>query len=615
MRSVVTKLIVALTASVVFGAGVVALNTASHKPGKPVPVQSSHKPGGAFSKCGGSHKPGDHGCGTGGTSSSGGAGGTIGTGGVVSSGGVVGSGGAAGGGSGGAVAAACGVPAPAGTIYYACDCGTGADANCVAGSDSNAGTSAASPFQSYEKARQQFAGLSGGDQILFCKGGAFSVTTDNSWVNFNTTLSNRAYVSAYIPPWASGDEGRPRITATGQDAFALNHGGTTATSGYVFAGLELIGDGSNKGYFIYNLVNGVTVCDQDIHGFSLGLDNDGSLDDSTPCDDVTLSYSTIHDNTGQGAYGAGNRTVITDNVFHDNGTRDSFDHNLYLSSPTGTYVGPITVTRNTFYHSTYATGRCRGASLVVHGTNHDLLIEGNTVYEDPGQADDLCWGISVAPGYTIAEEFRSVVIRGNLVRNLGNESIICGSCTGATIENNLIVNLGQSMNSAAIKAPDNEGAGDALVSAIVARNNSILIDAGAAISIGTEGSGHAIVDNAVHFASGGAGTACLDVPSGGTFSAIDYNICDGAAEWELGTGGASLSASRGLWQTASGGADSHSQATNPGFASVTSPYNLAAASSGSAIVNAGSASGYAPTDYTGASRPIGAASDVGAYER
>lgn len=67
---------------------------------------------------------------------------------------------------------------------------------------------------------------------------------------------------------------------------------------------------------------------------------------------------------------------------------------------------------------------------------------------------------------------------------MGNESFICGSCVTATIENDIVINI-DVLNSAAIKAPDDEGAEDATVSAVTCRNNSVLIDAGAAISIGS----------------------------------------------------------------------------------------------------------------------------------
>ena len=60
-----------------------------------------------------------------------------------------------------------GLDASAGTLYYVCDCGTGADPDCVPGDDGNDG-SAATPWRSYDVARQAFGQtLNAGDALLF----------------------------------------------------------------------------------------------------------------------------------------------------------------------------------------------------------------------------------------------------------------------------------------------------------------------------------------------------------------------------------------------------------------------------------------------------------------
>ena len=79
-------------------------------------------------------------------------------------------------------AVACPPAAPStATIYYACDCVAGADKDCVAGNDTNTGTSASAPWRSFERARSQFASLRAGDRIEFCKGGRFTSTTNGKW--------------------------------------------------------------------------------------------------------------------------------------------------------------------------------------------------------------------------------------------------------------------------------------------------------------------------------------------------------------------------------------------------------------------------------------------------
>lgn len=59
----------------------------------------------------------------------------------------------------------------------------------------------------------------------------------------------------------------------------------------------------------------------------------------------------------------------------------------------------------------------------MHGQHQDLTIERNLVREDVGAADPGCWGIAVDTGYSEAESFTNVVIRGNVVRNVGNMAI------------------------------------------------------------------------------------------------------------------------------------------------------------------------------------------------
>jgi len=641
MRSVVAKLIVALTASVVFGAGVVALNTASRKPGKPVPVQSSHKPGGVFSKCGGSHKPGNYGCGTGGTAS-GGAGGTSASGGAgggghagggaggtasggaggTASGGAGGtsSSGGAGGGSGGATVAACAISGTggSGTTYYVCDCQTGADADCAAGntaaSDSNAGTSPSAPWKTWEHARSLFQFLNAGDRIKACEGGSFANTVDDGWYNGNATALSPVAVMSYTPPWASGNEGRPKINTSGQDAISFTHGGPTS-HGYRFQHLELIGDGAHTAFFIYggtNTTADVMLCDLYVHDFSIGFNNAGSNVDGATDDNITLADSVVSNNSGQGYIGCGNSTLIQRTTFRNNGSGAAqLNHNIYLGCESAAGDGSVTdvtVEDCDLYQSTMVSGTCQGTSLVAHGKHTRLTIRRNTIHEDIGAASDTCWGIGVVPGYTHAEFFKNVLIQGNAITNVGNISIAVGACQNCTIENN-VVNQFQGFNDAAISDGQDEGAEDIGATGLLARNNSINIDGGIGIRMVGEGTGNSSINNAVRSGGSFTGNGCFSYPAASGYGSIDYNIGNGCTSWE-----ASRTDAIAAWRTACG-CDANSANTNPGFASTTSPYNLAAASGSSAIVNAGSPSGYAPTDYTGASRPIGAAADVGAYER
>jgi len=518
--------------------------------------------------------------------------------------------------------AACAVGGAAGSaaVYYVCDCQSGADADCAAGntaaSNSNAGTSPSAPWRTWEYARSLFGFLAAGDRIQFCKGGSFANTVDDGWYNANATALNPVVLKSYVPPWASGDEGRPKINTAGQDAISFTHGGPT-THGYVIEGLELIGDGAHTAVFIYggtNTTADVGLCDLYVHGFSIGFNNAGSNVDGSTDDNITLADSIVSGNSGQGYIGCGNATKIQRTTFINNGSGNAqLNHNIYLGCESSAGDGSVLnvlVEDCDLYESTMVSGTCQGTSLVVHGKHDGLIIRRNNIHEDIGAASDTCWGIGVVPGYTHPEFFKNVLIQRNAITNVGNISIAVGACQNCTIEDNVINNF-QGFNDAAIADGQDEdttsGIADVGATGLLVRNNSINIDGGNGVRMDGEGTGNSSINNAVKTAS--TSGACFLYPASSGYGSIDYNICSGPTNWE-----GSRSDNFTAWKTACG-CDSHSANTNPGFASTTSPYNLAAASSGSAIVNAGSPTGYAPTDYTGASRPIGAAADVGAYER
>ena len=96
----------------------------------------------------------------------------------------------------------------AATTYHVCDCAAGSDADCQTGDDSALGA-LGDPWQSYEKARTAFGSLSAGDEIRFCRGGAWGINAGTRWVNASCRSFNPCTVGDYLAPWASGDEVRP----------------------------------------------------------------------------------------------------------------------------------------------------------------------------------------------------------------------------------------------------------------------------------------------------------------------------------------------------------------------------------------------------------------------
>jgi hypothetical protein len=86
--------------------------------------------------------------------------------------------------------------------HYVCDCRQGSDADCVNGSDNATGQSKSTPWQTFDKAMQNFGAFAAGDTIAFARGAVFS-TAGGRWVNYNAARRHR------IP--GPGDSQKDRI--------------------------------------------------------------------------------------------------------------------------------------------------------------------------------------------------------------------------------------------------------------------------------------------------------------------------------------------------------------------------------------------------------------------
>lgn len=553
-----------------------------------------------------------------------GSGGTAGGGATASGGGTGGAGGEAG--AGGMPPVECpdvGLDPTAGTIHYVCDCGADADTDCVAGDDAAAGTAADAPWQSYDQARSAFGSLSPGDSIAFCRGGSFAVdgASGTRWVNAECQAADPCVVRDYPPPWGSGDEERPILqVASGQRAFALEDAANADhEEGYLFLNLDLRGAGDGQGFFIYNDIDDVLICNVAIDGFSLGVHAGGSNPPEPGSDGlnerIVLRLSQITNNGGQGWLGGCNGCAVEYCTFENNGFEQSIlNHNIYFSGSSGGVAHDMRAIGNDLYRSAIVTTECEGVSLVVHGEHDGLLIEGNTVREDVGAASPGCWGIAVDTGYGSAESFRNVTIRGNRVVNVGNVAIGLNACESCVVENNVVIH-DQPFGTTAIAVPNRPRNPDDLpMTGVTIRNNSVFVGAdgsGRAIRLGDEGSGHVLVSNAIHYAGSNNGWSCFDVdlPTG-SYDAVDHNLCffPGAAGAEWVDGAGDLAA----WQSATG-FDGSSLVADPAFASITGPsYDLSALSASSPLVDAGHPTLSAPNDYSGTARD--AQPDIGAHE-
>lgn len=515
------------------------------------------------------------------------------------------------------------LPGPVGaTTYFACDCAVGADPACVAGDDGVAGTSAASPWRSYDRAQDGFAALAAGDQILFCRGGVFPVAGARRWSNGACTAASPCRVAAYAPPWGSGDEGPPRLEVVSGHGFDLGDAPPADhEEGYVLRDLELACSacaGGQWGVFLANDVDDVRLERLTIAGFSIGVHLAGSAPCSADpdCDArnsrIALRDSVVRDNFDQGWLGSGDDVVIEGNRFLANGSGSVFEHNVYWSnsqSPTsgGRIVG------NELYRSAWSdTGSCQGGTFATHGHHTDLRVERNWAHEDVGAAEPGCWGLVAQVALDTAEAFVGLVLRGNRVENLGNVPLGVSACVGCTIEDNVVVHE-QPFGVTAILAPTSLGGPeDDDLDGLVVRNNSVyVLGAGTAIRVGAEGDGHLVVSNAIHFGGAAGARDCFDLglpPA--AYDDVDHNRCAAdagpAPEWEAGSG--TLAA----WQGATG-FDGASLAVLPGFAAPASPArDLTAASPAASMVGAGHPASSSPTEIHGSAR--GTPPDAGAHQ-
>lgn len=460
--------------------------------------------------------------------------------------------------------------------FYICDCQPGSDIDCVVGNDSSGDGSIINPWQSFEKARQTFSSMAAGDSVRFCDGGQWNVSTSPMWVNTACRADNRCLISDYTANWSSGDEGLPQLLRTNANhMFAFeNAGDAQHEEGYIVENLILTGSGTGVGIMLYNDIDDVDLNHLTISQFEIGvaLGESNACDPTDPqCDGrnkrVRLTNSQIFNNSVMGWLGASDDSQIINNELYSNGSTAVFDHNLYLGSEVN--VNNMLVSGNTLYRSNLDTnGGCQGVSLVVHGLFSNLLIEKNTVYEDAGTAGGGCWGIAVDAGYGIGELYSNVIIRGNTVKNVGEQSIGVSACVDCVIENNIIIN-DQNTSIIAIAAPNRPaGTGDAETERVIIRNNSIFMSSGGGEAINVNnnsnnGTGHLVVSNAIHFDGTSSSFSCMNLNAPSTdFNDVDYNICyrpnSVSSQWEANTG------SLASWQSASG-FDMNSSNSDPGF--------------------------------------------------
>ena len=439
-----------------------------------------------------------------------------------------------------------GLDPAAGTIHYVCDCGADSAPGCVAGDDNNDGLGPDRPWRTYERARAGFGAVQAGDTIAFCRGGDFTTGENRRWVNASCRAANRCVIRDYPAPWGDGEEARPVLRSAGH-GFAFEDGGAPDhDEGYLLLNLDLRGGGAGWGVFFYNDVTDVLMCNLSIDGFSIGVHVGGSNPPGAANTDIALRNSQITNNHEQGWLGACDDCAIEYTRFDNNGFgRAVFNHNIYLAGGSAR----MRAVGNELTRAAVVDGQCEGSPLVVHGTHRDLLIAGNTVREQA--AGGGCWGITVDAAYGEPESFVDVVIRDNLVIDVGNVGIGVSSCERCEIANNVIVRTTPAFQTG-IAAPDRDsGPGDIAMNGVTVRNNTIVLEGGGVgVALGSEGANHVLVSNAVVHHGAGPFECFHLTPGAAGYDAVDHNLCWAPETpdfgWDVGVGDLAAWRARGF---------------------------------------------------------------------
>lgn len=515
------------------------------------------------------------------------------------------------------VAAGCAAEPMRGTVYYYCDCGTGAEAGCVAGNDSNAGTNPAAPRRTVANAIARFNALTGTNTIAFCKGGAFNAVGQLSMTNSSCTAGTTCNdLREYAPSW--GGTAKPIINnraGTG-DLFSFmgNRGGVR------FLNLKLVGDGGaianrNDGFFFYNGAHDVTMCNLDVDAFDLAFHQSGGNATVAADPNIKLTGSRITNSRTMGYLGSGPNLEISYNYWDGNGGTNKFDHTIYLSSQAVSNVRFI----GNHIHGQFGS-TCYGVVVTAHGSFDYLTVANNVIDIDTAANTGGCYGMAFGSGgYTSPTYFRHTVFSGNTIRNAGNVGLYVATCPDCVIENNLVMvdmrvgMIGIYAGAEAARPAYNDDVNDRNL----IRNNTIWYGpnadgGGIAIKVATEGTGHVVANNTVTYTSTEpgiwGGVRCFDYPLALTsYAFINNNHCSSNATYSWVAGQGNLA----TWQSyaSASGFDTASITGDPRFVAAGTNFTPAA---GSPLIGAGNAAHASATDITGKSRPSPPA--IGAYE-
>lgn len=345
------------------------------------------------------------------------------------------------------------------------DCAQGAEPKCVPGNNSHSGTDPAAPRRDLQGL--DINALPAGSQLLFARGGAWSGFS-LMLRNLNATPAQPIVLDSYAPAW--GGSARPAFSTSAGSALIFGlYSDRVVDGGYTVRNLKFDGrESAQWGIFIVGETRNITLDNLEISGFEIAIhfQNMGETGNTG----LTIRNNDLHHNRNMGILGDAHDLVVEGNTIRENNYSGSgFNHGLYLGGKARNGV----VRNNRFLNNSVKDGVCTGGNLTVHGQWEGLLIENNLISVD--KAAPGCWGVSINDGYSTAEFFRKVVVRGNEVVN--TECAFCvRAAPGIVIENNVIRSDQPSLPSGIVITAPNGTNDDPGVGAVV-RNNAVCFSA------------------------------------------------------------------------------------------------------------------------------------------
>ena len=475
-----------------------------------------------------------------------------------------------------------------------CDCRTGAQADCVAGSDQTGDGSALRPWQSLSLAQKRFRSMGPGDTIRLCEGGSFRADNLSSdWDNPRCQADLRCRIEAYsVSETPSENAPSPIVRRKTGTMFNFEERRGPPTRGVDIFRVDFICDdctGPNQGIRVARGAGDMTFDQITLDGFAVNfyVRHTGAAQSN-----VTLKNSRILNGQRQGVLGGSPNMQILDNYFENNGgLKHIYDHSIYLSGDRKE-TGPeipynIVIRGNEIYKTSHVGGSCTASAIVGHSYLNGIIVEENFIHEDPGTANRSCYGIDFTPAHTEVEKIENIIVRRNLISNMGGVGVWLGATRNSLIENNVFIDNSLEPSRMGVYLKDFDEKGGYKNEDVTIRNNSAYFaDSPRArfVQLDKGARGAVIANNAIYIGQAQDRGYCFRLDAA-SVSQMDNNLClitgSAADHWVSSAG------TLAEW-TAKTGFDRNSiMGVRPEFKNP-ADLDLAPASSASPLVGAGS---------------------------